>query len=595
MGFTYAVIADSHFHPPGEPFQAAWAADGEFNARNEAVVRLLRDAPIDLVVHLGDVPHPVPGLAAHDEAVEVAQDLYASLPCPVYVVPGNHDIGDKPNPTSPVPPGGEALRERFVKRWGPCYQSFDHGGWRFVIVDTPLMNTGTPAEDAQWAWLEAVVDDSTPWFAFLHYPPFLLHRDEPEHYDNLGEPARSRLLACLARARATFCGHVHHPFWHPLGPRSDLHLVPSTAFVRPGYSEASAIGPGAAFGRDDVEKLGLVFVHVDGDRVELEHVPTHPRPSGVGSLRPGHRAAPRHPLGATLRHRWDETFTVPADGLDPFTRKEARNDLALRALTRAGFHRIRVPVDDLERPTTRRRAEALVQRGWRVAPFGTRLPPETVDWVETPELVRPEGEAPRHGRVRWSVVRRAAIRDDERFSHFPALGFLPEDERPEGAVVRCPPGRRPLDMPADTLVLVELPRNQEGEAFVDPAAVARRGCEALVAAVARPELNLFLDTFVDHDRGYYPREAFVDRRGNPHAAHRCLVHLNRLLPRPCQVQLHRDEGGDRYEIDGAGSLWLPRGELPLPPGIDLARGEAVPAERSAWPRWVDDGSVAAAR
>jgi len=587
MRFTFAVIADSHFHPPGEPFQAAWAADAEFNPRNAAVVALLRDAAPAFVIHLGDVPHPVPGLAAHDEALDVAEALYAGLECPVHVVPGNHDIGDKPKPTSPVPGGDPALRARFAQRWGPLWQRFEHGGWRFVLVDTPILNTATADEDAQWAWLdEALPPEAPPTFAFVHYPPFLLHPDEPEHYDNLAEPARARLLHHLRRARATFCGHVHHPFWHPLSDTSELHILPSTAFVRPGYAEASAIGPGPAFGRDDTQKLGLLFVHVDGDRYEVEHVRTFPVPSRVGPLAPGRRAPPTHPLGATLRHRWDALIDIPADGLDPFTRKQARNDLTLRALEDAGFRRLRLPVDDLERPATRGRLRALIARGWSASCFGARTPGEGRDLLEHVEVVRPPSQPPDDPDVHWAVVVKAAIRDDERFSHFPALGFAPGEPVPPRGVVRCPMGTRPFDLPDGPVVLVELPRGDESERFTDAAALARRGCEALIAAIARPGLRLFLDSFVDHDRGYYPRDAFVDRRGNPRAAHRALVHLNRLLPRPCHAELHVDDHGDRYVVEGYGTLWLPTSPQPLPAGIELTSGAERPGERTAAPRWV---------
>ena len=586
MRFTFAVIADSHFHPPGTPFQAAWAADARFNDRNAAVAELLRQAAPAFVIHLGDVPHPVPGLAAHDEALDVAQALYRSLDCPVHIVPGNHDVGDKPKPTSPVPAGDAALRARFVERWGPLWQSFDHGDWRFVLIDTPILNTGTADEAAQWAWLEDLAADGAPWLAFLHYPPFLHRPDEPEHYDNLAEPARSRLLSLLRTARATFCGHVHHPFWHPLGPDSDLHILPATSFVRPGYSEASAIGPGEAFGRDDTGKLGLLFVHVDGAEVQVEHVATHPSPPSTPGLRVGHGPVPRHPLGATLRHRWDATIEIPADGLDPFTRKQATNDLTLRALERAGFHRIRLPVDDLDRPATRDRLAALTQRGWLASTFGTRVPSVGRDLVRHHELVGPADQPPTTPDVLWAPVTRAAIRDDECFSHFPALGVLPERSDRDDLVLRCPMGRRPWHMPEGPVVLVELPRQAECERFTDAARVAARGCEALVAALAHPAQRLYLDGFTDHDRGYFPRDAFVDRRGDPRPAHRALVHLNRLLPRPCPAHLDESDAVDRYRVVGAGTLWIPHEATALPAGIDLATGEVAPAAISAWPRWV---------
>ena len=330
MRFSFAVVADSHFHPPGIPEQASWFEDRWFNDRNRAVVEQVRAARPAFVVHLGDVPHPVPGLQAHDAALDVAQATYAALDCPLHMVPGNHDIGDKPHALSPVPRRSDAVLTDFQRRWGPLWKRFDHGDWSFVLINTPILNTGHALEGEQAAWLdrELAALAGRRWMAFLHYPPYLLHPSEPEHYDNVAEPGRSWLLEKLRGAAAVFCGHVHHPFWHPRGTQ-DLWIVPSTAFVRPGYSELARVEPAGAFGRDDVHALGFFFVHVDGDRFDVELVRSH---AAAPALPPGSGAPPENPLGFTLRHPWDEVVEIPADGLAPFPRKAARNDRPLVAL-----------------------------------------------------------------------------------------------------------------------------------------------------------------------------------------------------------------------------------------------------------------------
>jgi hypothetical protein len=47
---------------------------------------------------------------------------------------------------------------------------------------------------------------------------------------------------------------------------------------------------------------------------------------------------------------------------------------------------------------------------------------------------------------------------------------------------------------------------------------------------------VFLDTFVDHDRGYYPRHGLLDRRYNPRPGYYVLYHLRSAL------------GGDRHAL-----------------------------------------------
>jgi len=596
--FTFAVIADSHFHPPGKPAQAAWDSDAVFNARNADVVEALKAARPDFVIHLGDVPHPVPGLKAHEDALDVAQRLYNELDLPFYVVPGNHDIGDKPHPAAPAPHADPALAERFAERWGPLWQAFEHDGIQFVLINTPVINTGLRAELEQQAWLvqHLAALRGQRWFAFLHYPPYLHRPDEHEHYDNIAEPGRSWLLRQLDGAEAVFCGHVHHFFWHDHG-KTDIYTLPSTAFVRPGYSELSRIGPGDEFGRSNTDKLGWFYVHVRGDQHHIEPVRSHRLPAAA-ALRPGQAPVPPCPLGVTLRHALDPVVEIPADGLDPFTRKEARDDMTVLALWEAGIRHLRLPIADLLAAQTRTRLRALKRRGFTFTFFATApLPTATReqltmyrDLVDSIELVAPpeRWSPPKALPVpwRWAPVARAEVRDDERFSHFPAVGFTDDGlPIPGRTVVRIPAEEHPFDArPIGDVGLVELPRGGESVRYTDDAAIACRVAEALLAAVAHPDRPLFLDAFTDHDRGYFPRNALLDRRGGPRAAHRVLCHLNRLLPRPATATPHHTEGARRFRVEGLGTLWLPRGSQPLPAGIDLTDGSMHDAEDSALPR-----------
>jgi hypothetical protein len=56
------------------------------------------------------------------------------------------------------------------------------------------------------------------------------------------------------------------------------------------------------------------------------------------------------------------------------------------------------------------------------------------------------------------------------------------------------------------------------EVWRDDAAIAARVEEAGRAALAHPEVVLWLDTFLDIDRGYYIRNGLADRRMRPRAA-----------------------------------------------------------------------------
>ncbi len=563
MSFTFAVIADSHFHPPGPPAQAAWASDVWFNARNRVAVAMVERAQPAFAVHLGDVPHPVPGLAAHADALEVARATYAPLTMPLYVVPGNHDVGDKPHPWAPAPSVSPEKHAIFRSWWGDPWWLVERDGVRLIGIDTPVLNSGLALEAEQWAWLERVLVPGTRTFVFLHYPPFLLDPSEPEHYDNLAEPARGRLLALFASAgvEAVFCGHVHHPFWnHHAGV--DYYLLPSTAFVRPGYSELGRVSPGDEYGRNDVHRLGFCLVHVDptGHRVEWVRTngatvaPEPPPGEGPGEVRP------HCPLGLTLRHAWDAILDIPADGLDPFRRKQARNDLVLLATWELGVDLLRLPMEDLRRPATRARLRALGRWGHRVVLYTAEaLTADDLSLIDAHrdllvgvELILPRAwldrPLPPLSVPAWvAPFGRHATDDGRYFNHFAPHGFTVDDPdlgRSGGDVLlfRIDPGVDPRDavpraaaaaaaVGKRAAALVLLPRGGEGTLLDDDDAVTERALAALDAAIGTPAVPVLLDTTVDHDRGYFPRLGLLDRRGNPRPAFTALAARARKITR----------------------------------------------------------------
>ncbi len=605
--FCFAVIADSHFHPADRAHrkrQSSYASDGTHNERNRSVVAQIAASQAELVIHLGDVPHPVPGLPEHAEALDVAEETYAGLSVPLHVVPGNHDVGDKPAPWRTAPPVDAARHAVFEARWGRPWQSFDHRGVHFVLIDAPVIGSGTTLDAAQRAWLEAdlAAAEGRRTFAFIHYPPFLCDPGEAEHYDNLSVAARRWLLDLFARHRveALFCGHVHNFFWNSSG-ETDIYILPATSFVRPEYSALRPVSPGPEFGRDEVDKLGFAFVHVIPDGHRIEPV----RMDAPAALPHGHRPPPPSPLGVTLRQDWCRPRDVPLGGLDPFRRKAARDDLPLWSLWDLGIIHVRVPLLDLADPQRARRMHALARlRGMRFTVFslGAAAAAQAAlldahrEIVQAWEIITagpaPTAEA-RAAIAAAGVTTLISAVGAQRasggryFSHFPLHGFAPEDDTVgetraawgcKGFVARLPADASVVEavgavagqaaaLGCPAHAHLGLPRRGEGERYTDDRANAQRVCAGLLAARRAPAVRLFIDPLDDMDRGYHPRNGLLTRGGAPRDGLLALRNLSRLLD-------DTREGGaidpGRLALEGAataGSAWL-----------DLVSGQTHTAE-----------------
>ena len=268
--FTFAVVTDTHVNFGETECNSEFEINKRANGRLRHVVRDLNRQDLAFVMHLGDVVHPVPALTdLYEQAAARFQEVAAELRHPLYLAPGNHDIGDKPIVWGP----GGVVREEFIELWnknfGPNYQAFEHGDCRFYLVDAQIINSGLVHEAEQKAWLEADLAEAAGagkrLFVGTHYPPFLTEAGEDEHFDNIAEPGRSWLLNLLERhgAEALFSGHVHN-FWYNRHGVTDYYALPSTAFVRQDYAEIfrASPPPETEGGRSDLAKLGYFLVHV---------------------------------------------------------------------------------------------------------------------------------------------------------------------------------------------------------------------------------------------------------------------------------------------------------------------------------------------
>jgi predicted phosphodiesterase len=401
--FTIAVVADTHMNQEEYGSTSPYETNRVANARTRHVVQELNQLGPELVIHLGDLVHPVPALPTYAQAARNFQRLVKELRCSLYLVPGNHDVGDKPVVWAPAATVSDGFLDLWRQHFGEHYYAFDFRGLHFVVINAQIINSGLACEAEQRRWLEQDLAQSAGrrTFLCLHYPPYLAHPGESESYDNLAEPGRSWLLGLVEthRPEAMFCGHVHNFFYNRHG-HTECYVLPSTAFVRNDYSELYRVKPGdREHGRNDLPKLGYFLVRIYEQGHVCHAVRTHgatvdpgktlpPAPERVPSLHVKENV--RAPLGVDLRHPWAEIVEItPTGALDEFERKKARNDYPLMALWEMGIRKLRVPFQDLEDPRVRERMRVLRSLGHEFTVYTLDVPqgPARDLFVEHHDLV----------------------------------------------------------------------------------------------------------------------------------------------------------------------------------------------------------------
>ncbi len=503
--------------------------------------------------------------------------LAEGLRAPLHLVSGNHDVGDKPTPWSPAAPVNARFLAIYREHFGKDVYAFEHRGCRFVVINSQVLNSGLIDEHDQWMWLERQLATEQRVFLFKHYPPFLHDADEEEHYDNLAEPARSRLLDLLQRCpvEALFCGHVHNFFYNRIGA-TDCYVVPAVSAVRHDYMELFPVPPiGNEHGRDARGKLGFFWIEVFANNHIAHWVrtwgATDAEPAAGNLARPRiHVRTPTHaPVGVDLRHGWLDSISIPHTGaVDEFGRKNVRNDYYLAALWEMGIRRLRIPLQDLLLPASSERRHrftvftfGLPDTEQRNALAGHAASLDAVEIIECESMLSTIAAQTKVLKSELGIpvflsklqVADESKQDKGHFAHVIRHGFRPGepaaaalienagDAGLDGLVYRLDreeapwPALHAIAASAETadlraIVHVRLAGNNPAQEMADDADSARRVADAVLAAWCLGDrVSVFFDTLADHDRGYFPRHGLIDRSCNPRPAGLVLKHLVEML------------------------------------------------------------------
>jgi 3',5'-cyclic-AMP phosphodiesterase len=200
-----ALVSDTHVQ------QSTNAEPKMYLARLEKTIEAVNAAKVELVLLGGD-------LTEHGTAAELRdfRQRIKGFAAPTWMVPGNHDIGNKIIPGKTNKDSVTLRRvETFERECGPSSWVRQEAGVRVIGLNSALLGSQWPQETKVWDLLasELVKPGSVPTLLLLHHPPFLKKADEAGgDYFNMEPEPRGRLLAVAKQGgvRAILSGHLHY-------------------------------------------------------------------------------------------------------------------------------------------------------------------------------------------------------------------------------------------------------------------------------------------------------------------------------------------------------------------------------------------------
>ncbi len=607
--FTFAILSDTHINPVEGESSSPWKSNRLANARTRRVINEINKLSPKFVIHLGDLVHPVPALSSYKIALEKFRTLFTELASDLYIVTGNHDVGDKIGSWMPAENVTEKYIDLFKKNFGDYFYSFDFNNCHFVIINSQIMNSGMKCEEAQKTWLikDLANNIKKRIFLFTHYPLYITEPNEGGHYDNIDEPARSWLLELIKKYKieAVFAGHVHNFFYNRYAD-TECYVLPSVTFVRHDYSELFRVGPGEEYGRNDEGKFGYFYVKIYKTGHAAHFIRTYgkileshnSKPTSIHLLPTFHtKESPWASIGVDMRYPWAEIVEMPYNAvLDEFYRKKARNDYPLMTLWEMGIRNLRVPFKDILDSITRERMYALRRIGHRFTIFHYDLLQVRlrdillkhkelvssleliVQWSEIvsrmPEIkdLKKTAAIPIFLSKLWSSA--DAKHDSAPFRHYINHGFSVKEKDTieeflktnnaagaiDGFVFRVGRNSSPWNeikaanrlataLGVKAQMHIKMAAENPALSENNDKANANRVAETISAALAFHNIDVFIDTFSDFDRGYFPRTGLVDRRYNLRAAGSVFRHLQSAI------------GPSRKELSLEEIIQIPGGQL----------------------------------
>jgi len=166
-------------------------------------VRYINQIKPSFVVITGDLVNNRMDTNQLHTFIRITSSINKSIP--VYLIPGNHDVGIKPT---------KASLDSFSQRFTNDRFDFTYKKVQFIGINSCLIQAGMKEDTLQFDWLKTCLEKGPKTkrkVVFTHQPFFIGDVEEKNTYENIAKPSRLEYLELLKKngVVAVFSGHYH--------------------------------------------------------------------------------------------------------------------------------------------------------------------------------------------------------------------------------------------------------------------------------------------------------------------------------------------------------------------------------------------------
>lgn len=191
----------------------------------EKAVKEINRLNPDFVVITGDLVNDKNNRAQIQEFKRIKALIKPAIP--VYLSPGNHDIGM---------PATQKDIDQYISDYGSDRFSFRHKKSLFIGINSVIIKGDTPEpEKQQLEWLKKELSKgkrAEHIIILTHYPFFITSADEKETYSNIAAGKREMYLNLFSEMKvgAVFAGHLHN---NGNGKAGTMEMITTSAVGKP--------------------------------------------------------------------------------------------------------------------------------------------------------------------------------------------------------------------------------------------------------------------------------------------------------------------------------------------------------------------------